>query len=126
MNWAELLYQRHRTKGPPLVGDHDGRRVPLSFHKLSNKAFGSLGIAAALHQNVENKTVLTDGTPKPVLLAANGDDDLTQAPFVAELAGVSSPDIIGAMPAEFLRPEAHGLVLSMIPRAPIDLRPCEG
>jgi len=47
MNCAEPLYQPYRTKGPPIVGDHDGRRVPLSSHKLSNRAFGSLGIAAA-------------------------------------------------------------------------------
>ena len=57
----------------------------LSFHKLSHKAFGSLSVAAALHQHVENKSILIDGAPKPMFLTANGDDDLIEAPFVAEL-----------------------------------------
>ena len=99
-----------RAIGSQLVGDHEARRVPLSFHKLSHKAFGGLGIAAALHQNVENKTVLIDGVPEPVFLAANGDDDLIEVSFLTEPAGGSPPDIIGEMPAEFLLPEAHGLV----------------
>ena len=87
-----------------LVGDHDAGRMPLSFHELSHKAFGGLGVAAALHQNVQNKTVLIDGAPKPVFLAANGDDDLIEVPFIAKLAGGSPPDIIGEMPAEFSPP----------------------
>ena len=33
---------------------------PLPFHKPLPKAFGGLGITAALHQYVENKTVLID------------------------------------------------------------------
>lgn len=65
-----------RTMGSQLAGDHDARRVPLSFHKLSHKAFGGLGIAAALHQHVENKTVLIDSAPKPVFLAGDRDDNL--------------------------------------------------
>ena len=70
-----------------LVGDHDAGRVPLTFHKLSHKTFGGLGIAAALHQDVENKTVLINGVPKPVFLAADRDDDLIEVPFVAKPAG---------------------------------------
>ena len=74
-----MLDARHdialcRATGSQLVGDHDARRVPLSFHKLSHKAFGGLGIAAALHQYVENKAVLIDGAPKPVFLAGDRDD----------------------------------------------------
>ena len=99
-----------RAIGSQFVGDHDARRMPLAFEKLSHKAFGGLGIAAALHQNVENEAILINSPPQPVFLAANGDDDLIEVPFVAEPAGGSPPDIIGEMPAEFLHPEAYGLV----------------
>ncbi|NKJ09445.1 hypothetical protein FHT29_006466 [Rhizobium sp. SG741] len=99
-----------RPIGSQLVGDHDARRVPLSFHKLWHKTFGGLGISAALHQHVKNKTVLIDGAPKPVFLAANGDDNLIEVPFIAEPACGSPPDIIGEMSAELLRPQPHGLV----------------
>jgi len=40
----------------------------------------------ALPQYVENEAFLVDGPPQPMLLAANGDDDLIEMPFVAELA----------------------------------------
>lgn len=89
-----------RAIGSQLVGDHDARRVPLSFHKLSHKAFGGLGIAAALHQYVENKTVLVDGAPKPVFLAGDRDNNLIEVPFVAEPAGGPPPDIIGEIGAK--------------------------
>lgn len=84
--------------------------MPLAFEKLSHKAFADLSTAAALHQNVVNEAILIDSPLQPVFLAANGDDELIEVPFVAEVAGGSPPDIIGEMPAEFLYPEAHGLV----------------
>jgi hypothetical protein len=89
-----------RATGSQPVGDHDVRRVPLTIHKLSCKAFGGLGIAAALHQNVENETVPIDGAPKPVFLAVNGDNDLIEVPFVTKPAGGSPPDIMGKMQTE--------------------------
>jgi hypothetical protein len=76
-----------RAIGSQLVGDHDAWRTPLSFQKLSHQTFGCLGIAAALHQHVENEAILIDSPPKPVLLAANGDDDFIEVPFVAKLSG---------------------------------------
>ena len=72
-----------RALGSQLVGDHDAGRVRMSLHKLSHKAFGGLGIAAALYQYVENKTVLIDGAPKPMSLAGDRDDNLIEVPFVA-------------------------------------------
>jgi ABC-type dipeptide/oligopeptide/nickel transport system ATPase subunit len=44
-----------------------------AFQKLSHQTFGSLGIATALHQHVENKAVLINGAPKPVFLSTDGD-----------------------------------------------------
>jgi hypothetical protein len=59
--------------------------MPLSLQKLPHQTFGGLGIAAALHQHIENEAVLIDSPPQPVLLAANGDDDFIEIPFIAEL-----------------------------------------
>jgi hypothetical protein len=50
-----------------LVGNHHTWRTAVPFQKLSHHAFCSLGIAATLHQGVENKTILIDGPPQPVL-----------------------------------------------------------
>src|SRR4051794_40186564 len=91
--------------------------MPLSFQKLSHKAFGGFGIAAALHQHVENEAMLIDSPPQPVFLAANGDDDLIEVPFVAKLSGRAPADFIRKMSTKFLRPKAHCLMETMIPRA---------
>jgi len=50
--------------------------IAPSFQKLSHKTFGGLGIAAAQHQRVENETILFDTPPQPVLLAADGGDEV--------------------------------------------------
>lgn len=53
------------------VGDHHTGCLTLSFEKLSHKTFGCLGITAALHQHIENKAILINGPPQPVLFAAS-------------------------------------------------------
>ena len=93
-----------RAIGAQLVGDHHTRRTALPFQDLAHQTFRSLGIAATLHQHVENKAVLIDGPPKPVLLAVNADEGFIEIPFVAKLSGRSSPDFIGKAPTEFLGP----------------------
>ncbi|MBB4346200.1 hypothetical protein GGE56_007694 [Rhizobium leguminosarum] len=60
------------------VGDHHTRQAALPFQKLSHQALCRLGIARALHQHVENKPVLINGAPKPVLLSTDGDDNLIE------------------------------------------------
>lgn len=52
-----------------------------------DQALCRLGVAAALHQNVQNKTVLIDGALEPVFLAGDRDDNLVEVPFVTEPAG---------------------------------------
>ncbi len=99
-----------RAIGAQLVGDHHTRRTALPFQDLAHQTFRSLGIAATLHQHVENKAVLIDGPPKPVFLSTNGDDNLIKIPFVAEPAGRSPPDIIGKVSTEFLSPKSNGLM----------------
>lgn len=75
------------TIGSELVRDHHTGRTALILEKLSHQAFCSLGIAATLHQGVENKTILIDGPPQAVLLSLDGDNDLVEIPLVAEPAG---------------------------------------
>jgi hypothetical protein len=45
-----------------------------------------------------------------VLLAANGDDDLIEMPFVAEPICRSPADLAGEILTELFRPQPHGLV----------------
>jgi hypothetical protein len=96
--------------GSQFVCDHDARRVPVTFQKLSHQMFGRLGIVATLHQYAENKTVLIDGAPKPVFLATNRDDDLIEVPFAAEPSDGSPANFAGKVPTKFLRPQSNGLV----------------
>src|SRR5271166_1190178 len=70
-----------------LVGDQHPRRSPLLLQKLAQQAFGSLLVAPALHEDIENKALLVDRSPKPVLRAGGGDDDLVEVPFVAPAWG---------------------------------------
>ncbi len=83
-----------------LVGDQHPRRSPLLLQKLAQQAFGGLFVAPALHENIENKALLVDRAPKPVLRAGGGDDDLVDAPFVTPAWG-SLADAIGEFAAEF-------------------------
>lgn len=38
--------------GSELIGDHHAWRLTLALQQLAHQAFGGLGIAAALHQNL--------------------------------------------------------------------------
>src|ERR1700730_5985095 len=64
---------------------------------------GGLLAAPALDRNIENEAVLVDGTPEPMLLAGEADDDLIEVPFVAT-ARCSPTDPVGEFPAEFEAP----------------------
>ncbi len=59
----------------------------MTLEALSHQVFCSFGIAATLHQGVENKPILIDGQPQPVLPSLDGDDDLVEMPLIAEPAG---------------------------------------
>ena len=95
----------HHSVGSKFIGGHDTWSIPMSFQKLSHKAFGGLGIAAALQQPIQYEAILIDSLPKPVFLAANGDDDLIEGPFAAEPTSGSPPDVYRIVSAGFLRPE---------------------
>lgn len=50
----------------------------MCFQELSYQPLCSLGVAATLDQNVNNETILIDGTPCPVFLARDRDGNLIE------------------------------------------------
>ncbi len=86
-----------------LVGDEHTRGSPRLLEELAEPAFGGLVVAPALDENIENQAVLVDGTPQPMLLPSDADDNLIEGPFVAP-ARRSPTDAIGEFSAEFKAP----------------------
>ena len=71
-----MLHTRHdlspcRVIGSKLVGDHYPWRPALAPQQLAHQARCRLGVAATLHQNIENETILIDGAPQPMLFATD-------------------------------------------------------
>jgi hypothetical protein len=66
-----------------LVSDKHTRCAPLLLEELAEQAFGGLLVTPALDENIENEPVLVDGTPEPMLLPGDADDDLIEVPLVA-------------------------------------------
>lgn len=56
-----------------LIGDQDTRSAGLFAEELAKQAFGGASVAATLNQSIEDKAVLIDGAPKPVLFAIDCD-----------------------------------------------------
>src|SRR5260370_39908110 len=99
-----------RGVAPQLVVDEHTRGATLLLEELAEQALGGLLVAPALDENIENEAVLVDGTPEPMLLPGDADDDLIQVPFVAT-ARRSPTDPVGESQAEFKAPLPHRLVL---------------
>src|SRR6476646_3595964 len=89
-----------------LVGDEHTRCSTLLLEELSEQAFGGLLVAPALDENIENEAVLVDGTPEPMLLPGEADDEFIEVPFVAT-ARRSPTDPVGEFPAEFEAPLSY-------------------
>jgi hypothetical protein len=98
---------------PQLVGDEHTRCSTLRLEEFAEQAFGGPLVAAALDENIENKAVLVDGTPEPMLLPGEADDDLIEVPFVATRRSPTDP--VGEFPAEF---EAHCQIVSCVTEMP--------
>src|SRR5438093_2811290 len=92
-----------------LVSDKHTRCAPLLLEELTEQAFGGLLVTPALDENIENEPVLVDGTPEPMLLPGDADDDLIEVPLVAT-ARRSPTDPVGEFPAEFEAPLPDRLV----------------
>jgi len=98
-----------RSIAAELVGDQHVRRSPLLFQELAEQALGGLLVASALDEDIENKALLVDRAPEPVLLAGDGEDDLVKMLFVAA-AGGSPTKAVGEFLAEFQAPLSDRLV----------------
>jgi hypothetical protein len=96
-----------------LVGDEHTRGSTLLLEELAEQAFGGLLVAPALDENIKNEAVLVDGTPEPMLLPGEADDNLIEVPFVAT-ARCSPTDAVGEFPAESI---AAGKCCLQQPRA---------
>ena len=72
-----------RSIAAELVGDQHAGRSPLLLQELAEQALGGLLVAPALDEDIENKALVVDRAPEPVLLAGDGEDDLVKVPFVA-------------------------------------------
>ena len=86
-----------------LVGDEHTRCSTLLLEELAEQALGGLPVAPALDEDIENEAILVDGTPEPMLLPGDADDDLIEVPFVAT-ARRSPTDAVCEFPAEFQAP----------------------
>jgi hypothetical protein len=96
------------------IGNQNLRRTSLLLQQFAQQAFGSLLVAPALDQDIENKARLVDRTREPVLLAGDADDDLIEVPFVAT-ARRAPLDAVGKLPAEL---QAHRRIVSYVTEMP--------
>ena len=70
----------------PSLSETRTRAVRACFADvLAHQPLGSPLVTTALDQRIKHEAILIDGTPEPVLVAADRDDDLIQMPFVAKL-----------------------------------------
>src|ERR1700737_5360927 len=101
------------------------RGSTLLLEELAEQAFGGLLVAPALDENIKNEAVLVDGTPEPMLLPGEADDNLIEVPFVAT-ARCSPTDAVGEFPADFGPPLPDRLVRprdAARPQHPLDHAP---
>jgi hypothetical protein len=86
-----------------LVGDHHPRSDALLLQQLAQQALGGFGIPAALDQDVEHNAMLIDGTPQPMLLARDANDNLVEVPLVSGCRKTGADPVCKALP-ELQRP----------------------
>src|ERR1700722_4230131 len=95
--------------GTELVRDHDAGRRGCRLQELCHEPLRRAAVSPALDEDVEDKAILIDGAPEPMLLARDRDEDFVQMPFVAA-SGSPLADLISERLAELLSPLAHGLI----------------
>ncbi len=77
-----------------LVGGHDPRLAEL-IDQPSGKPLGCSSVSSRLHENVEDVPFDVDGTPQPMFLPSNRDNDLIQMPFVLGARTIAPDDRAG-------------------------------
>ena len=69
-----------------LVGDQPPRRTLLALQQLAEKACSRPTVATRLDEDIDDVTILIDGTPEIAPLSLDGDEDLVHVPDVAQPA----------------------------------------
>ena len=79
------------------IGDDAIRYGLLALQQLTKEAFGRSSVATFLEQNVNDITILVDGAPQIISLAANGHEDFIKVPAVTLSRALPSktPSVFG-------------------------------
>jgi hypothetical protein len=110
--------------GTELVRDHDAGRRGCRLQELCHEPLRRAAVSAALDQDVEDKAILIDGAPEPMLLARDRDEEVSGAGEFRPRA-LSEPDVIlSHHPAPIVQPLLYGFALSMrVFPSPVALSP---
>jgi hypothetical protein len=92
-----------------LVGDDPEWLLALTAQQSAKEPLGCTLIAAGLQQNIDDITILIDGTPKILLLAVDSDEEFVQIPSITEASPflLKTSRIVGS---EFPAPLSDGFV----------------
>jgi hypothetical protein len=98
------------TVASQLIGDDDSWNVREIFEPLAEELFRSRLIPAALHEDIKDVPVLTDGTPEIVACAVDPHKHLVQVPCVprsrtsaTQWIGVLLPELHTPLTERFVR-----------------------
>ncbi len=80
--WENLSVRRRIAS--QLVGDELQGWPLLAFQDLAKEALGGSLVSSACDQDIEDVTILINGSPKIMTLAADGDEQLVHVPDVTE------------------------------------------
>ncbi len=95
--------------GSQLVCNHALWRDALFLQEAYQQSLGSLGAAAVPDYLITDVSVLIDGSPKPIFLTSDADDDFIQMPDIV-WAGTLPLEPTGIFRAEFQSPSTDGLI----------------
>ncbi len=92
-----------------VIGDQYPGAILQALEQLAEEALGSLSIAMALHQNIQDMTILIHGPPQVVNLPVDGEVHLIQVPLDPSLR-LPTTQGIGVGLAELQAPLTDRLV----------------
>ena len=92
-----------------LVGDDPEWSLALIAQQSAKEPLGCTLIAARLQQNINDITILIDGTPKILLLAVDSDEEFVQIPGITE-ASLFLLKTSGIVGSELPAPAPNGFV----------------
>ena len=92
-----------------LVGHESQRWAPLVFQHLAKEAFSGSPVSAACDQDIEDISILVNGSPKIMTFAANRDEHFVHVPDVAE-PPLSPPQSTRIRWSKLAAPGSNGFV----------------